>query len=418
MLTLLGLAVGRRLVLLPEWTQMDLDVYRRGAAAVAGGKHIYELVPGQLPFTYPPFAAVLMLPLDVLSRTASIATMATLSIAACALICAITVSRLRFDRRTGVFLALGAISLQPFFSTFELGQINLILMAMVMVDCLVLPRRFRGLCVGIAAGIKIIPGIFVLYFILRRDWRAVAQSSAALAATILVSAIVLPHETLTYWTHLAGAAARTGDTLSSVNQSLPAVAARLMHDRYPSVAVLALVSLCGIAFAALAARKQLAGGHDLVAVVCIAFGGLLASPVSWSHHFVWAAPALVILFLEKRTVEAGVGAAIYYLAPWQNIPYGDGVELKYGPWELLLSSALPVAAMYWLATRLFERSPCISTSSGVNDQRAHPADDFAQRDPNPNSPAGARNEEQRPYETQTCVENRSDVKASPATHTA
>jgi len=195
-LCLLGFALGKRLVLLPAWTQLDLDVYRRGAAALTGGRPIYELVPGQLPFTYPPFAAIAMLPFGLMERTVAIATLAALSVAAYALICAVTFNRMQVDRRLAWFLAIGAISLQPVFQTFELGQVNLILMALVMLDCLVLPPRYRGLGVGIAAAVKIIPGIFVLYFVLRRDWRAVAQSGVTFGATVLVSAVVMPHETI------------------------------------------------------------------------------------------------------------------------------------------------------------------------------------------------------------------------------
>jgi alpha-1,2-mannosyltransferase len=377
-LCLLGIAVGKRLVLLPAWTQLDLDVYRRGAAALAGGRPIYDLVPGQYPFTYPPFAAILMLPLGLVSRSAAIAAIAILSLAAFALICSITFRRLQVDRRLGWFLALGAISLQPVAKTFELGQVNLTLMALVMLDCLVVPPRYRGIGIGIAAAIKIVPGIFVLYFVLRRDWRAVAQSGGVFAATLLVSVIVIPHETISYWTHLMSAAARTGDTISSVNQSLPAVVARLMHDRYPPAVVVALVSLSGIAIAALAARKQLALGHDLAALVCIAIGGLLASPVSWSHHYVWAAPALIILFLEKSTVAAAVGAAIFYVAPWQNIPFDNGLELTYGPWELFVSAAYPLAAVLWLASRLFARSATTVTPPDPREQVAQPRGELVQ----------------------------------------
>ena len=369
-LILLGFAIGKRLVLLPVWTQLDLDVYRTGAANLAAGRPLYELVPGQYPFTYPPFAAILMLPLEHIDRAVAIAAVATLSLAGYALICAITIKKLGIDRQLGWFLAFGAISLQPLFNTFELGQINLILMALVMLDCLVVPPRYRGLGVGLAASIKIVPGVFILYFLLRRDWRAVAQSCVTFAATILGSAIVTPHQTLNYWTHLMDDAARTGDTISSVNQSAQAVVARLMHDRYPPMAVVALVGLCAIAIAALAARKQLARGNELAALVCIAIGGLLASPVSWSHHYVWAAPALIILFLEKHTVAAALGAAIFYVAPWQNIPFDNGVELTYGPWQLLVSAAYPLAAIVWLASRFFTRSSPASPTQESKPQTA------------------------------------------------
>jgi alpha-1,2-mannosyltransferase len=319
-----------------------------------------------------------MLPLGLTGRPVAIPAVAALSLAGFALICVITMKRLRIDRRLGWFLALGAISLQPVFTTFELGQVNLALMALVMLDCLVLPPRYRGLGVGLAAGVKIVPGIFVLYFVLRRDWRAVAQSGATFVATVLVSIVVMPQETIAYWTHLTGAAARTGDTISGVNQSLPAVVARLMHDRYPPTVVVALVSLCGVALAVMAARKELGRDHPLAALVCIAIGGLLASPVSWAHHYVWAVPALIILFVEKRTVAAAVGAAIFYVAPYQNIAFGNGVELTYGPWELLLSSAYPLAAVLWLTSRLFIRGAIVPLHLEQRIQRLQPNGSFLQ----------------------------------------
>lgn len=379
-LCLLGFAIGKRLVLLPSWTQLDLDVYRRGASALAGGRPLYELVSEQYPFTYPPFAAIVMLPLGYINRTAAIAAMAFLSLAAFAVICGTTIRLLHIDRRMGWFLALGAMSLQPVYQTFELGQVNLIIMALIMLDCLVLPPRYRGIGVGLAAAIKIVPGIFVLYFILRRDWKAVARSGITFSATVLVSLIITPHETVDYWTNLVGDASRTGDTISSVNQSLPAVIARLTHDRYPPAVVVVLVSLCGIVLAVLAARKQLTRGHDLAALVSIAIGGLLASPVSWSHHYVWAVPALMILFLEKHTVAAALGAAIFYVAPMQLIRFGYGVELTYGPWEQFVSAAYPLAAAAWLASRLFTQPSPASPSPTSEDQPAWSNGDHAQDD--------------------------------------
>jgi alpha-1,2-mannosyltransferase len=203
----------------------------------------------------------------------------------------------------------------------------------------------------------------------RAEWALVVSllhlgltSTTGFVLSSRLSAIVTPQQTFSYWTNLMSAAARTGDTISSVNQSLPAVVARLMHDRYPPTAIVALVGVCGITFAVLAARKQLDRGHDLAALVCIAFGGLLASPVSWSHHYVWAGPALIILFLEKHTIAAALGAAIFYVAPMQNIPFNHGVELTYGPWELFIAATYPLAVLLWLASRLFTRSAKASPS--------------------------------------------------------
>ena len=167
--------------------------------------------------------------------------------------------------------------------------------------------------------------------------------------------------------HLCG---EDGDTISSVNQSAQAAVARLMHDRYPPMAVVVLAGLCAIAIAAVAARKQLARRNELAALACIAIGGLLASPASWSHHYVWSAPALIILFLEKHTVAAALGAASFYVAPLQNIPFDDGVEPTYGPSELFVSAAYTLAAIVSLASRFFTRSSPASPTQESKPQSA------------------------------------------------
>jgi alpha-1,2-mannosyltransferase len=53
-----------------------------------------------------------------------------------------------------------------------------------------------------------------------------------------------------------------------------------------------------------AARRQLRIGDDVAALTAVAVGGLLASPLSWTHHWVWGVPAIMVLVSRRHWVTA------------------------------------------------------------------------------------------------------------------
>ena len=141
---------------------VDLGVYERGAQAVVTRAPLYESSSGVLPFTYSPFAALVFVPLHFLGTatarwlfTAGSLVSYLVAVGACG-------RRLRLPWGRLALVALAGMALEPFVRTILLGQINLYLMALVVVDCLVMRRAHRGWLVGVAAGIKIIPGVFAL----------------------------------------------------------------------------------------------------------------------------------------------------------------------------------------------------------------------------------------------------------------
>ena len=63
--------------------------------------------------------------------------------------------------------------LEPVRTTLYFGQINLVLMLLVLWDTARGERsRLKGIGVGIAAGIKLTPAYFILYYLAARQWRA------------------------------------------------------------------------------------------------------------------------------------------------------------------------------------------------------------------------------------------------------
>jgi alpha-1,2-mannosyltransferase len=202
--------------------------------------------------------------------------------------------------RWGLAAAVGGLSvwLEPVLSTLNLGQVNAIVMLLVLAD-LAQPdrRRWKGVGVGLATGIKLVPGLFIVYLLLTRRLRAAAVSAGTFAATVLLGLALSPRDFADYW---GGAFADPHRVASAVgigylgNQSLHGLAARLTGGDGTALWLpLALVTLvAGTALGVLVQRR----GRELPAVLVIAFTGLLVSPVAWTHHWVWVVPLLIFAF--------------------------------------------------------------------------------------------------------------------------
>ena len=253
-----------------------------------------------LKFTYTPFAAIFFaaisyIPWSVLPRLSQLANLLFLIAAtwftAGALGCR--------DRRTQLGCALlgaaAALLTEPVFRTMYLGQINLLLMAAIIGD-LSQPdkRRHKGIATGLAAGIKLVPLIFIPYLLLTRRFRAAAMTAGAFAATVILGFLVVPGDADDWWFHgLFFADGRTGFVGWGGNQSLRAILTRFAGSINGAVApwVIAalIVAAVGLASAALLDRA----GHPVLAILATALVGLLDSPISWDHHWVWVVPGMM-----------------------------------------------------------------------------------------------------------------------------
>lgn len=179
-------------------------------------------------------------------------------------------------------------------------------MALVVVDCLVIRSSHRGWLVGLAGGIKVVPGVFVLYFVLQRDWRSAFRAAAGFVLTVVCGAIVAPQDSLRYWTgglfgisHWGPAAVVDGK-----NQSLIGQLARISHNPSPLMVTALVLSVSSLVLGIAAARRQLRIGDDVAALTAVAIGGLLASSLSWTHHWVWAVPAVMVLVSRRQWLPA------------------------------------------------------------------------------------------------------------------
>jgi alpha-1,2-mannosyltransferase len=305
-----------------HWPLWDVRVYWWGGQQAAHGGTLYA--PGaRYSFTYPPFAAALFT-LAAYGPEGDLAAVITVaSIGALAVLCALSLGAAGVRRRPETVFAVTALALLtwPVTYTLHLGEVNLILAALAGTDLL---RRYdgywwQGIATGLAAGIKLTPLIFVAYLLITRRARAAATAAATFAATVVIGVVLLPSPSRVFW--LDGVfhdQYRIGDPANPSDQSLSGAVARLAESPDPAyrwwvIAVL-LVGLAGIMVAACAHRR----GHRLAGVTCCAITGLLISPFSWTHHWVWAAPLLVALAATawRRScagyaLAAAVAAAVF-----------------------------------------------------------------------------------------------------------
>ncbi|BDH57700.1 hypothetical protein MTP03_26390 [Tsukamurella sp. PLM1] len=237
--------------------------------------------------------------------------------------------------------------LEPVRQNLGFGQVNALLMAAIAVDVLVRhPRWPRGALIGIAISIKLTPAAFLLLFLLRRDWRALATSVAAAAASVGVAWLIMPADSAQYWFHTLKETSRIGPPYFAGNQSLKGFAFRLGLGDGASTAVWLALSVVAVVLAAVWMRRLLADGAVPAALLVNAAAVLLVSPVSWSHHWVWAAPALLLAVVAlsdgtpSRTFGRTVafGAALFFVGPHWLLPSRDDRELAWAWWQQIIGS--------------------------------------------------------------------------------
>ena len=312
------------------WFMVDLDVYRWSGTPVVSATHLYTAkYSGFLSFTYTPFAAILFAPLHLvqlrglrwISALANLAAVfASISIATAH---AGSGSRVSHSARRDLcwLLFAACIWMEPVQQTLRFGQVNLFLMVAVLGD-LARPEgaRWRGVFVGIAAGIKLTPAIFLLFLIVSGQRRDAVRGVAAAAATVILGWLILPGASHAFWIDLRFAeSSRVGRVQFVANQSIYGSLARLLGTGdvvptlyFPLVVVVLLVGLRQ------ATRLHRAG--NVVPAICwCGFTGLLVSPVSWSHHWVWVVPFIAWAATHSlahggRAVLLAVGALAAFAA--------------------------------------------------------------------------------------------------------
>jgi alpha-1,2-mannosyltransferase len=369
------------LVLVPNFYNhfIDLHAYWEGNAVWLDGGDLYGRLSspsaGWVPdFIYPPFALIALAPFTVTSFSVAKVTIVAVSVACLAVCAYVILRRLRPTAPAHTTVRLVAVAmpvlavLEPVRTTIGLGQINLLLMTAVVVDCLGPKTRLpRGVLVGLAAAVKLTPAAFLLFFILRKDVKAaVTAAVTALVATGMGFALA-PRESMRFWLggvlfqphRVSGPATRENQTIAaSLNRLHLAEGTQLLTR----VALIVIVLVAG----AIAVRYA----DRLLALLANATVALLMSPLSWVAHWVWLAMAwLMIAHRVFATMSDDTASsrrrgwavvvlltvtAAFVMSP-HDLASRNGPSWR--PWEHLVVHTYPVVAIVflvvtaWLALR-------------------------------------------------------------------
>lgn len=343
----------------------DLTVYRAGGQAWLQAQSLYEGSfplgqPGRsLPFTYPPFAALCFSVLTLAPATVIAAAFSVGSLGALLVAVRITGGFVRPGTGWPAALLISClvVALEPVWQTLLLGQINLYLMAMVIVDLLAVRcTRRRGMLIGIAAAIKLTPAIFLLYLAAGRQWRQMINAVAAFGAATLLAMLMRPRESWTYWYSALPAPERIGGLDYAGNQSIRGALHRLGWSTSAELICWAAAAGLVLVLGWHVARRWQLAGQPAAAMIAIALVGLLISPVSWSHHWVWLVPALLVLShlasqqrgsqqrgsqwrVRVLVLVTGLTLVATLIPAHRLLPRDQGRELAWSDWQHLLGNS-------------------------------------------------------------------------------
>ncbi|MTE12480.1 DUF2029 domain-containing protein [Nocardia sp. CT2-14] len=285
---------------------LDVHIYREGAWRLLHGYSLYrgETVGGLL-YTYTPFSAIVFLPglaVPAAWLTDAFLLVNLVVLYACVLLCWRMLGYRLSPRLASIsaLLAITCVFLEPVRTTLFYGQINLVLMLLVLWD---FSRpdggRLRGLGAGLAAGIKLVPAFFIVQYLVLRQWRSAATATVALAATIALAWIVSPSDSREYWFSTFFHSERIAPDTEPANQSIRGVLAHLTGGSAPMWLWLVLAGVvAGAGLTIVVALDRC--GERLLAVTLGGMTACAVSPFSWGHHWVWFVPLLVHLVYRAQ----------------------------------------------------------------------------------------------------------------------
>ncbi|MFW0182978.1 glycosyltransferase 87 family protein [Rothia sp. CCM 9417] len=273
----------------------DLQVYYGGVAHWLETGRLYDwaLPPEEVyGFTYPPFAALVFTPFVLLTNAQTAGPIFLIcNVAALVSLVYLSCRGMGVSKRpalaAGLWLTPLLLKFFPISFNMELGQINLFLVLLILTDVIYLKNtRWHGILIAITACIKLTPAVFGLLFLATRDWKSLARFVGTGLASIVLSFAVDFEIAREYFTEKIFESGRVGSITGALNYNLLGTWAMLFPTGIAAVlfvisAVSALV-LSYLAALSLARRGQYLGAASAVAAL-----GLLLSPISWTHHWVW-----------------------------------------------------------------------------------------------------------------------------------
>jgi alpha-1,2-mannosyltransferase len=331
---------------------IDLQVYVYAVKDMLAGKDIFATTTPfwNLYFIYPPIAAILMTPLAF----GPYALWQVVWTGGLVWAQQSVLKRCGAPRgwKLGLIGIAVLLAVEPIRTTLGYGQVNTILMALVIADLLpdVPGERRRipqGTLIGLAAAIKLTPALFVIFAFLIGKTRMAITAMISFAVFTGIGAILLFRETLVFFGGLSGGDTRTASPLYTGNQSLLGVFFRLGDSSRVTALVGLAVSAVLAVLGCLVAAHWWRHEEKVFAVAIVGLTTCLASPLSWTHHYVWILP------LGMAVLSPGVPRWARYLGgfwvvwvclclPLAVLPYGGGRERQFDFLQQLVANLGPI----------------------------------------------------------------------------
>jgi alpha-1,2-mannosyltransferase len=368
----------------PDQRLVDLDVYRSGGQAVLHGAPVYDFMtqpPQLLPFTYPTFAVLLAVPLALVPWTAAQWLWTALIFVALTLVVrysfAAVLGRIRpwAPIMVGVLVSLCAYAM-PLRDQIRFGQVDILLVAMCVADIAPARTRWpRGLLVGLAIAIKLVPGVFVIYFLITGRRREAITSAVAAVVATLMTFLVLPADSADYWFRALFDSDRLGSNTSTTNQAIRGMLLRLYWpDAVTSLLWIVCVAIVAY-FGFRAARQAWLDGDEIRGIAITGLLAVLVSPVAWIHHLAWLVVVLGAIVgdgRDRRRIALAAGVWLFYVlqVPWWGITM---LAHHVGPRFLgrIVQDAYGLGAIGLLVVLRARRRPPIPKSDGADTSRNH-----------------------------------------------
>lgn len=331
---------------------IDLRVYHLAVQDMVNGRDIYlTSTPGDnLKFIYPPIAAILMTPL-LLGPYVMWQVIWTI-LGTAALISVLRRVRVPRGIVLGILAAALVLAMEPIRTTVGYGQVNTMLMALVVIDLLPddpeRPRRIpRGALIGLAAAIKLTPLLFVVFALLIWKRRLALVAAVSFGFFTLIGALLQPSQSVEFWTGLGKGEVNTAGPIYVGNQSITGALTRWFAEDRPTIIAALLTGFVVAGLATLVAAWWWRRGETVFAVGLVGLATCLASPLSWTHHHVWAAILLVAVTLRSTMPSWSVWLGRTWMIwislslPLAVLPYGSHKEVNYTAIQKLISNLGP-----------------------------------------------------------------------------
>lgn len=286
----------------------DLKIYMSAMRWWADGHPLYDYVQAdpvqeELFFTYPPFTALLLRPFAELRIGVTVAVFTVLTVLALVVTTWWLVSSVADRHGIPRWFAAGlavplVFAVESTRETIVFGQINMLLVVLVLADLLLaVPRKSRwaGVGIGLATALKLYPGIFIVYLLATRRWRAAAVASATAAGAALLAAAIAPGDSWRFWTHELWLTDRVGRPDYTGNQSLFGLLSRFTTPEKPNQVLWLLLAMAIAGYGLWRAARAARAGDEVAGLTLTGLVAVLVSPITWTHHAYWFIPAVVVL---------------------------------------------------------------------------------------------------------------------------